>query len=76
MRGFVPAGVKEWMAANPNMAAAGMGAAGGAGAMYGLNSYGDYRRRQALENAGMLQRLALAFQLATNPQGFVNTLNL
>ena len=76
MKGMLPQGAQDWMANNPNLVSAGAGAAGGAAAMGGLNEYGDYRRRQALENAGFMDRLGLAFQLATNPQGFAQTLRL
>jgi hypothetical protein len=76
MQGMLPQGAKDWIANNPNLASAGAGALGGGAVMGGINEYGDYRRRQALENLGFMQRLGLALQLATNPQGFSNTLQL
>lgn len=74
--GMLPQGAQNWISANPNAASAAGGALAGGGLMYAGNEYGDYKRRQALANLGMLDRLGLAFQLATNPQGFSNTLRL
>lgn len=76
IKGMLPQGAQDWVAANPNLASAGAGALGGGGLVYAGNAYGDAQRRKALENLGMLDRLGLAFQLATNPQGFASTLRL
>lgn len=76
IRGMLPQGAQDWAAANPNLLSAGAGALGGGALVQAGNSYGDHKRRQALANASIMQRLGLAFQLATNPEGFASTLRL
>ncbi len=76
MKGMLPQGAQDWVGNNPNLASAAAGAVGGGALVQGGNAYGDHKRRQALANASIMQRLGLAFQLATNPEGFANTIRL
>ncbi len=46
----------------------------GAGAVGGLDAYGDHRRREALRQAGFGERLALALKLLSNPDSVANML--
>lgn len=71
----LPQGMKSYMNAHP-MRAAGMAGLAGAGiaggGVQGINSYADYRKREAIRNMGFGNRLGLAFQLMANPNGFAN----
>lgn len=76
IKGYLPQNVQDWAGKNPNLVSAGAGALGGGGLVAAGDAYGDAQRRKALANAGFMDRLGLAFQLATNPEGFANTLRL
>jgi len=52
----------------------GTGLGVGAAGMYGVNQYGDYRRREAIRNMGGLDRLQAALGLVFSPNEFANRL--
>lgn len=78
LTGRMPEGMRNWMQVpgNQTMMAAGGGLAAGAGGMGYAQHRVNEMRRDALNHAGVMQRLGLAFQLATNPNGFMNTMHM
>lgn len=76
IRNMLPGGARAWAERNPELYGGALGALGGGGAVMAGDQYGDWRRRRAIENLGLLDRLGLALQLAASPRGFNQTLGL
>ena len=70
------AAASDWARANPGYAGAIGGAAAGWTGSSAIDSYENYRRREALRQQPFMNRLGLAFQMMANPEGAIQSMHL
>jgi hypothetical protein len=72
----LPEGARTWINDNQGLAGGAVGGATGLGLAQGGNMIANSYRRNRIENAGPMERMGLALQLALNPSSFTNRVGL